>query len=323
MRFKLFALLLALALLAVVPAASGQQERVDVYEGGKLVKSVVFVIGQRIYYVDGQARDMEDAVPFLESDRSYVPVRYLGYALGLTPADVSWSNEKQTATLRRGSTVLEMTIGVPQVVVNGEARPIDVAPVLRSEPSWRTYLPARFVAEGLGYEVDWDGSLGLVVCWPKNDQKPEEILAQVAKQVQGNPYVPEGWKRVVCRNGGAYVPPEAEFDERHGGRYVMEKGTLVQFDTGAVTISYPCRQYATESTDRLAKDLLLSNIGDPDLVEQIWEYGLQKTGRDYYLPDKYFPGAGVFKKFLVANGGGYVVVMCYYEWDEEWDKYVN
>ena len=162
-KIKVLALLLVFALLAVIPAASGQQqERVDVYEGQKLVKSVVFVIGQRIYYMDGQARDMEDAVPFIENDRTFVPVRYLGYALGLTKEDVSWDNEKQKAALRRGGTVLEMTIGVPEVVVNGRSKAIDVAPILKSEPAWRTYLPARFVAEGLGYKVDWDGSLGLV-----------------------------------------------------------------------------------------------------------------------------------------------------------------
>ena len=313
-KIKVFALLLVFALLAAIPAASGQQqERVDVYEGKQLVKSVVFQIGRAEYFVDGRVPgEKMDAAPFIENGRTFVPVRYLGYALGLAEKDVSWDNEEQKAALKRGGTVLEMTIGVPEVVTNGQAKAIDVAPILKSEPAWRTYLPARFVAEGLGYKVDWDGSLGLVVCWLK-EHDPWEAVAKVAKEIQGNPYVPEGWKRVLCRDGGAYVPPEAKFDENHGGRYLMEKGTAVQFDTGAVTIRYPCREFATESADRLARELLLSNIADPDMVEQVWEYGLQKTKRGYRLADKYFPGAGPFKKILVCNADGYVAVVGYYE----------
>jgi len=34
-------------------------------------------------------------------------------------------------------------------------------------------LPARFVAEGLGYEVDWDGATQTVICWPKGEPKPD------------------------------------------------------------------------------------------------------------------------------------------------------
>jgi hypothetical protein len=32
---------------------------------------------------------------------------------------------------------------------------MDVAPVIKEG---RTYLPARYVAEALGYRVDWDGA---------------------------------------------------------------------------------------------------------------------------------------------------------------------
>ena len=178
-RLKILVLFLALALLAAIPAAGSQQERVDVYENQKLVKSVVFAIGLDEYFVNGQTPGYKmDAAPFIENDRTFVPVRYLGYALGLTPADVSWDNASQKATLRRGPTVLEMTIGVPEVVTNGQAKAIDVAPILKSEPAWRTYLPARFVAEGLGYEVDWDRTTQTVICWPKDEQKPDVRAVQ-------------------------------------------------------------------------------------------------------------------------------------------------
>jgi len=311
-KIKVFALLLVFALLAAIPAASGQQqERVDVYEGKQLVKSVVFQIGRAEYFVDGRVPgEKMDAAPFIENGRTFVPVRYLGYALGLAEKDVSWDNEEQKAALKRGGTVLEMTIGVPEVVTNGQAKAIDVAPILKSEPAWRTYLPARFVAEGLGYEVDWDGSLGLVVCWLK-EHDPWEAVAKVAKEIQGNPYVPEGWKRAIGNNLGVYIPPGGE--NRYTNVYFYEKGTMVQIDSKSVTIRYPCREFATESTDRLARELLLANIADPDMVEQVWEYGLQKTGRDCPLPLKIFPGAGPFEEIWVTNADFYVAFRGFYK----------
>lgn len=63
-----------------------------------------------------------------------------------------------------------MTIGQAQVVSNGQTKAIDVAPVLQSS---RTFLPARFVAEGLGYQVDWDEANQIVVCWPAGQPKPD------------------------------------------------------------------------------------------------------------------------------------------------------
>ena len=70
-NLKIVALQLALALLAVIPAASGQrQERVDAYENQKLVKSVVFAIGLNEYFVNGQTPGYKmDAAPFIENNR--------------------------------------------------------------------------------------------------------------------------------------------------------------------------------------------------------------------------------------------------------------
>lgn len=42
-------------------------------------------------------------------------------------------------------------------------------------------LPARWVAEGLGYKVDWDQEKQMVVCYPEGEPKPDltKILAKV------------------------------------------------------------------------------------------------------------------------------------------------
>lgn len=176
---NLINLLTVIAVLLALAVAPALADQVNVYQDNQLVKSVVFAIGMDEYFINGQTPGVKmDAKAFIENDRTYVPVRYLAYALGLAPGDVAWDNDKQKATLTKGGTVLEMTIGKAEVITNGQANAIDVAPVLKSEPTWRTYLPARYVAEGLGYQVDWDTNTRTVICWPKGGPKPDVSAVQ-------------------------------------------------------------------------------------------------------------------------------------------------
>ena len=54
---------------------------------------------------------------------------------------------------------VKLQIGNMTGYVNGEAKTLDAAPVIRNS---RTMLPVRFVAENLGAEVAWDGATSTV-----------------------------------------------------------------------------------------------------------------------------------------------------------------
>ncbi|AEG14464.1 copper amine oxidase-like domain-containing protein [Desulfofundulus kuznetsovii DSM 6115] len=165
--------ILAILLLAVLALpALAQQEKVDVYENQKLVKSVVFVVGTREYFVNGQTPGVKmDVAPFVEQGRTFVPVRFLSNALGVEDRNIGWNEKAWLVTLKQpGFPVVEMTVGKKQIKSDGQARDMDVSPLVRSG---RTFLPARWVAEALGYQVEWDASLGLVVCWPRGEEKPD------------------------------------------------------------------------------------------------------------------------------------------------------
>lgn len=179
---KVFGILLTVVFLLSLIAvpAFAQQDQVDVYEGKNLVKSVVFIIDREEYFVNGATPGIRmDAKPFIESDRTFVPVRYLGNALGVVDKNISWNQAKKEAGLSLGANKLSMIIGKKEITANGQAKAIDVAPILRSD---RTYLPARYVAEGLGYQVDWDADNRLVICWPQGEDKPD--VDQVKKFVK-------------------------------------------------------------------------------------------------------------------------------------------
>lgn len=79
--------------------------------------------------------------------------------------------------MKRRDISLSMVIGKPEITVNGQAKDIDVSPAIRDG---RTFLPARYVAEGLGFNVDWDPANKIVICWPKDSPKP--VLSNVIKQ---------------------------------------------------------------------------------------------------------------------------------------------
>ncbi|WP_054693758.1 copper amine oxidase N-terminal domain-containing protein [Syntrophomonas palmitatica] len=118
-----------------------------------------FKLGSNIYQVNGVSKIM-DAAPYVKDSRTYVPIRYLGYALGLTDADIVYDQAAQKATLTLGDKKVELTVGSTTITVNGEAKTMDVAPEISND---RIMLPARYVAEGLGFQVGWDAGTGTVL----------------------------------------------------------------------------------------------------------------------------------------------------------------
>jgi len=140
--------------------------------------NAIFLIGQKTYYVAGQARQM-DVAPFTENGRAYVPMRYLGYALGADENGVGWDEASQTATLTVGSITEKFTIGSKTYTVNGQAQTMDVAPVTRNG---RIFFPARYVAEALGYTVDWKPDQQAVVVYKGAEPS---VPAQTAQPTTG------------------------------------------------------------------------------------------------------------------------------------------
>jgi hypothetical protein len=66
-----------------------------------------------------------------------------------------------------------MVIGSTFLTVNGQTQTMDQAPVIKNG---RTYLPAKWVANALGYQVDWDAQIQDVLIWPNGTQEPSFSL---------------------------------------------------------------------------------------------------------------------------------------------------
>jgi len=112
----------------------------------------IFSIGSTTYVVGEETRTM-DVAPEIKDERTFVPIRYLVYSLGVTEEGITWNEKKQEITLTKDDSTIGLTIGSNIQTVNGEEREMDVAPYIKNG---RTMLPARWVAEPFGAKVDWD-----------------------------------------------------------------------------------------------------------------------------------------------------------------------
>lgn len=120
-------------------------------------RNVTLYIGSTIMTVNGASIIM-DAAPYIKAGRTYVPVRYLGEGLA---ANVEWDEATKTVTITKDDKTVVLVIGSTIAKVNGADVQMDVAPEITGVG--RTMLPARWVAEGLGYAVGWNEVLKQVV----------------------------------------------------------------------------------------------------------------------------------------------------------------
>jgi len=88
-----------------------------------------------------------DAAPFIDPayDRLMLPLRAVMELLG---AEVEWVEATQTVIITKGDTVILLQVGEP--LPNGMGNPY------HDTQSDRVFVPARYVAETLGADVEWD-----------------------------------------------------------------------------------------------------------------------------------------------------------------------
>lgn len=115
-----------------------------------------YVIGSNDFVVEynGVAVTFPDAQPYVdENNRTLVPVRFVSETMGAT---VDWRDSENTAVIAKGTTTVNVTIGLTDLAVikDGVTSTVimDTKAVLKDS---RTYVPVRYVAEALGAWVGY------------------------------------------------------------------------------------------------------------------------------------------------------------------------
>ena len=164
---KFLVVIMALVLFSMILATLATLAHADTPAMPALTKQAVFTIGSNVVTVDGQTYSM-DVAPYIDSSgRTMVPVRYLGDVLGMT---AGWDQAKQQVTLteQHFTAVETLAVGSNKLgwineTVDGNST-MDTTPVI--VPPGRTMLPARWVAQAIGYQVTWNAANQTVTVTP-------------------------------------------------------------------------------------------------------------------------------------------------------------
>lgn len=111
----------------------------------------VFKIGCGQYNINGAARD--DVAPYIKNSRTYLPLRYCCYALGIGDNSIKWDSESKTAYLSKNGEILAIKAGSKNIQLGDKNIIADAPPEITGG---RMMLPLRSVAEAFGCDVQWD-----------------------------------------------------------------------------------------------------------------------------------------------------------------------
>lgn len=301
-------IVLALTMAIVLPVLAYQETRLDVYQEKKLVKSVVFAIGLNTYFVNNKPDGVKmDAKPFIQEGRTFVPIRFLSNALGVEDKNIFWDQNTRKVTLMAWNRV-EMAVDSPAIAVKTPEmeRPylkvIDVSPIL-NETEGRTYLPARYVAEALGYEVDWDEKTETVLCWPKGEAKPDvavvkQKVMEERKQPEQKPMEQETLSKAeravrIAVERGYTIPTGLKALDGYRTMFKLPSGLWVEIsppEDNPTKLDLGLLIPVGQGTERMREDaraILASKFG-PQLAKEMIDYASRKVDADNDLLTKYW-----------------------------------
>ena len=302
---KLITLVLAaiFTLSVFVPVFAGQKVAIKDQDQ---IKLVVFKIGDSNYYVEDKDGNIltvpMDVAPYIKDGRTLVPARFLGNALGVPDEKITWNQATRTATLQ-GKKKLTLVIGSLNMKSDDEVVKMDVAPEIKSG---RTMLLARYVAEGLGYEVGWDAVRKLVICWEEGTPQPD--MSKILKEIETEVItMGKGNTRISIRN------VEGFFDVMPNDRWGIHYGFMYELNDGSVSVEIPAnpliytveqsRTYINE-TVRAIKAQYGDSIGNKvaESLQKALVSARDTTGMvGYYMDDIPYPEKRV--NFSISAGG--------------------
>lgn len=135
--------------------AGNQSNKMVQVKGIKKI-TVLLTIGSYEIVVNGLP-GLIDAPPFIDekSKRTLVPARFVVEPIG---GNIVFEEATQKITILRETDKIELWIGQNLAIVNGKEKKIDpdndfITPRIENG---RTFLPLRFVAESIGFLVEWD-----------------------------------------------------------------------------------------------------------------------------------------------------------------------
>ncbi len=124
-----------------------------------MVQQAVFTIGSPFFSIDGAIQPQMDVEPYIKEGRTYLPVRYVAYSLGIDDRHIQWDAAARRVVLSKGEHKVQIWIGSRALDHNGTLIDMDVAPEIYQQ---RTMLPVAPIVEAFGGSIQWNPTLRTV-----------------------------------------------------------------------------------------------------------------------------------------------------------------
>ncbi|KAI7282688.1 hypothetical protein KC345_g3355 [Hortaea werneckii] len=119
------------------------------------VNSIGLKVGSTALTINDKTTQM-DVAPLNKNGSIFIPLRYLGEAIG---ADVIWDQAKQTVWVKTDGNTAVFRTGQSYMELNGQRKDIGSPVFLKND---RVQVPLRFIAELLGWDVQWTPANGAI-----------------------------------------------------------------------------------------------------------------------------------------------------------------
>ncbi len=103
-------------------------------------------------FLDRSEVAFDNVKPLIVEDRTMVPIRFLGSAIGIKESDISYDETTETVVLKYNKKTITLVVGDKTALVDVDKVDLDV-PVI--EVDGRVLVPFRFVCETFGYSIDY------------------------------------------------------------------------------------------------------------------------------------------------------------------------
>lgn len=203
-----------------------------------------------------------DSSPYLENDRTFVPIRFIAEALN---ADVSWDSASSSAIIKNNDKTIKLPVGSQTISVDGVSEKVD-APIKLYDG--RVFIPLRFISELLNCSVTWNQSSYTVDIYTNQAQSVTNndlywLSRIVSAEAAGEPY--EGQLAVanvvINRKNSPDFPntiKEVIFDKNYGYQFTpVLTGTIYNSPTNS---SIKAAQEALDGNDNIGNALFFVNL---------------------------------------------------------------
>ena len=141
---------------------------------------IVLTVDEPMMTVNGTETNIDEngTTPVIVNGRTLVPIRAIIEAMG---GSVAWNAETKTAALKYADSSIELTIDSTTAYLDGESKELDTTPAIING---RTMLPLRFVAEGFGFDTDWNGEAKSITVSRADEAEEEEQLVKTDNEAE-------------------------------------------------------------------------------------------------------------------------------------------